>query len=51
MTQEVWLLYTVAAGVAALMLGMWIWVKISDARAKRPERARGAGVTTGDTHY
>ena len=51
MTQEVWLLYTVAAGVAALMLGMWIWVKVSDARARRPERPGGAGVTTGDTRY
>lgn len=51
MTQAVWLLYAVAAGVAALMLGMWIWVKASDARAKRLERPRGAGVTTGDTRY
>lgn len=48
MTQETWFLYSVAIGITGFMLGMWIWVKISDARGKHATPSAARKVATGD---
>lgn len=47
MTEQIWFLYSVAIGIAGFIVGMWILVRISDAREKRtaPSGAR-KGATT-----
>ncbi|HLB13323.1 MAG TPA: hypothetical protein VJM14_00175 [Burkholderiales bacterium] len=35
MPEQIWLLCSVAIGITGFIVGMWIFVRISDAREKR----------------